>query len=59
MYYILLPNYPEIEYVKNILESKCRGNYLKIGDTYILGDICSPIYHELWQNIYLVVYMLF
>ncbi len=41
-----------------ILESKCRGNYHKIGDTYIVGDICPAICHELWQSIYPNVYTL-
>ncbi|MFD3157273.1 TIGR04076 family protein [Haloimpatiens sp. FM7330] len=41
-----------------ILESKCRGNYHKKGDSYIVEDICPPICHELWQSIYPCVYTL-
>lgn len=41
-----------------ILESKCRGNYHKIGDIFIVEDICPPICHELWQSIYPSVYTL-
>lgn len=41
-----------------ILESKCRGNYHKTGDIFIVEDICPPICHELWQSIYPSVYTL-
>ena len=35
-----------------ILESKCRGGYHKSGETFIVGDVCPPICHELWHSIY-------
>lgn len=41
-----------------ILESKCRSNYHKAGDEFIVEDICPPICHELWQCIYPSVYVL-
>lgn len=41
-----------------VLESKCRGGYHKVGDTYIVEDICPPICHELWQCIYPNIYVL-
>jgi len=41
-----------------ILESKCRGNYHKVGEVFTVEDICPPICHELWQNIYPSVYTL-
>lgn len=41
-----------------ILESNCRGGYHKKGDIYEVEDICPPICHELWQNIYPSVYVL-
>lgn len=41
-----------------VLESKCRGNYHKTGDSYIVEDICPPICHELWQGIYPSIYVL-
>lgn len=41
-----------------ILESKCRGGYHKVGDTYIVEDLCPPVCHELWQCIYHNVYAL-
>jgi len=41
-----------------IVESKCRGNYHKVGEKFIVGDLCPPICHELWQSIYPSVYVL-
>lgn len=41
-----------------VMESRCRAGIHKKGDTYIVGDICPPICHELWQNIYPSVYTL-
>jgi len=41
-----------------ILESKCRCNYHKTGDSYIVEDVCPPICHELWQSIYPSIYTL-
>ncbi|MDD3113842.1 MAG: TIGR04076 family protein [Candidatus Izemoplasmatales bacterium] len=41
-----------------ITESKCRGGYCKKGDQYIVQDLCPPICHELWNNIYPSVYAL-
>ena len=41
-----------------ILESNCRGDYCKKGDTYIVEDLCPPICHELWNAIYPSVYAL-
>lgn len=41
-----------------ILESNCRCGYHKKGDTFIVKDLCPPICHELWNNIYPSVYVL-
>lgn len=41
-----------------VTESKCRGGYHRIGDTFIVEDICPPICHELWNSIYPSVYAL-
>lgn len=41
-----------------VLESKCRCGYHKKDDAYIVEDLCPPICHELWQNIYPSVYVL-
>lgn len=41
-----------------VTESKCRGGYCKVGDEYIVEDLCPPICHELWNNIYPLVYAL-
>lgn len=41
-----------------ITESKCRGGYVKKGDTFLVDDICPPLCHELWNTIYPSVYAL-
>ena len=41
-----------------ILDSKCRCNYCKTGDEYIVEDLCPPMCHELWNVIYPMVYAL-
>lgn len=41
-----------------IVESCCRGGYHKKNDSYIVGDVCPPICHELWNSIYPSVYVL-
>lgn len=41
-----------------IVESSCRGGYHKKDETYIVEDICPPICHELWNNIYPSIYVL-
>ncbi|MDK2866492.1 MAG: hypothetical protein PWP51_1271 [Clostridiales bacterium] len=35
-----------------IVNSCCRSGYHKTGETYIVGDICPPICHELWHVAY-------
>lgn len=41
-----------------ITGSKCRSGYCKKGDEYIVEDLCPPLCHELWNNIYPLVYAL-
>ena len=41
-----------------IKESNCRCKYLKEGQTFIIEDLCPPICHELWNNIYPYVHTL-
>ena len=41
-----------------VTESKCRSGYCKRGDEYIVEDLCPTICHELWNNIYPLVYAL-
>lgn len=41
-----------------ITDSHCRGGYLKKGQEYIVEDLCPPLCHELWNNIYPLVYAL-
>ena len=35
-----------------IVKSNCRCNYLKSGEEFIVGDLCPPICHELWNSMY-------
>ena len=44
--------------VLTIVESKCRGGYLKKGEQFVVDDLCPPICHELWNQIYPSVYAL-
>ena len=41
-----------------VTESKCRCGYHKKGDAFIVGDLCPPLCHELWNTIYPLVYAL-
>lgn len=41
-----------------ITNSRCRGGYCKTGDQFIVKDLCPPLCHELWNNIYPFVYAL-
>ena len=41
-----------------VINSKCRGGYCKAGDEFIVDDLCPPMCHELWNDIYPMVYAL-
>lgn len=41
-----------------ITDSNCRSGYFKRGQEYIVDDLCPPLCHELWNNIYPSVYAL-
>ena len=41
-----------------VIESKCRCNYCKKGDIFIVDDLCPPLCHELWNQIYPYVFAL-
>ena len=41
-----------------ITESACRSGYHQTGDTFIVGDLCPPMCHELWHVIYPMVFAL-
>ena len=41
-----------------ITESACRCGYHKAGDTFLVGDLCPPLCHELWNAVYPSVYVL-
>ena len=41
-----------------ITSSSCRGGHFKAGQEFIVEDLCPPLCHELWNNIYPSVYAL-
>lgn len=41
-----------------VLQSRCRCGYCKAGDEFIVEDLCPPMCHELWNQIYPMVYAL-
>lgn len=41
-----------------VTQSRCRSGHVKNGDTFIVEDLCPPLCHELWNNIYPCVYAL-
>lgn len=41
-----------------VTESRCRCNYCKAGDTFVVEDLCPPICHELWNVAYPYVFAL-
>ena len=41
-----------------ITESNCRGGYCEKGEEFVVGDLCPPLCHELWNIIYPSVYAL-
>lgn len=41
-----------------VTESRCRGGYFHKGQEFIVEDLCPPLCHELWNNIYPMVYAL-
>ncbi len=41
-----------------ITQSACRCGYHAAGDTFLVGDLCPPLCHELWNGIYPAVYAL-
>ncbi len=41
-----------------VTASACRCGYHKAGETFLVGDLCPPLCHELWNTIYPSVYVL-
>lgn len=41
-----------------ITKSECRSGHFKVGDEFIIDDLCPPLCHELWHSIYPMVYAL-
>lgn len=41
-----------------VTESKCRSGHCKIGEEYIVEELCPPMCHELWNILYPYVFAL-
>ena len=41
-----------------ITDSSCRCGYFSKGQEFLVGDLCPPLCHELWNQIYPLVYAL-
>ncbi|MBE6722786.1 TIGR04076 family protein [Caproicibacterium amylolyticum] len=41
-----------------VVQSHCRASCMKQGDCFLIGDVCPPICHELWNCAYPMVYTL-
>ena len=44
--------------ILTITESACRSGYFKEGQTFVVEDLCPPLCHELWNQIYPYVFAL-
>ena len=41
-----------------VLESRCRENWCRAGDQFVVEGLCPPVCHELWSGIYPQVFAL-
>ncbi len=41
-----------------ITDSRCRSGHFQKGQAFIVRDLCPPLCHELWHQIYPFVYAL-
>ena len=41
-----------------VTSSRCRCGCMQAGDEFIIEDVCPPVCHELWHQIYPFVYAL-
>lgn len=41
-----------------VVSSRCRCETCKAGDVFLVEDLCPPMCHELWHQIYPMVYAL-
>ena len=41
-----------------VTESACRCAYHQTGDSFVVGDLCPPLCHELWNVVYPSVFAL-
>ena len=41
-----------------VTQSLCRSGLMKEGQTFVVGDACPPVCHELWNSVYPQVFAL-
>ena len=41
-----------------VTESRCRAGHHRVGDTFVVEDLCPPLCHELWNRAYPYVFAL-
>ena len=41
-----------------ITHSRCRSGYFSEGQEFLVGDLCPPLCHELWNVVYPCVFAL-
>ena len=41
-----------------VTKSECRCGYVKTGDIFVVDDLCPPLCHELWHQMYPYVFAL-
>ena len=41
-----------------ITKSECRSGYFRAGQQFVVGDLCPPLCHELWNAVYPYVFAL-
>lgn len=41
-----------------VTESRCRENWCREGDVFVVDGLCPPVCHELWNSVYPQVFAL-
>ena len=44
--------------VITVIKSECRSGHFRVGDRFVVDDLCPPLCHELWNRIYPYVFAL-
>lgn len=44
--------------ILTITASNCRAGLCRAGESFVVGEVCPPLCHELWHALYPMVYTL-